>query len=173
MQYFKAIAHLDVLPLCALIRASSFSSSFRNEHPLSPHKYSRIITLRGPMNGSAENWQLDLPNDDESTAAEWIEFRNQLSKFWHPVGEMIGKVMLVSLLPGGFVDWHTDEGEYAEMHRRFHVPVTTNPGAIMFAGYESTHIPVGQLTEINNRVMHSAINTGPTPRVHLIFDVRK
>lgn len=172
MRHFKAIAHMNVLPLCALLHASTFQSSFRNEHPLSPHKHSRIITLRGPSNGSAENWQLDIPNDEESYASEWIVFRQQIAQIFSPIAAY-GKVMLVSLLPGGVVDWHTDEGEYAEAHRRFHVPITTNPGAVLLAECESAHLPVGQLTEINNRVLHSAINVGPTPRVHLIFDVRK
>lgn len=55
---------------------------------------------------------------------------------------------------------------------RVHVPLVSNPGAIMSYGDEEFHLDVGTAYLVNTEVEHALVNLGAEPRIHFFFDVR-
>jgi len=152
----------------------------RQNAPNSPHHDTQCIALRGPENPSSENWQADVEHVDYPLLQEWVAARHLIARTETEIirhlsapNLQLGKVMVVSLKPGGFIDWHVDEGAYAEKHMRFHLPVTPCAGATLYSGGEMLMPGVGNLTYFNNRALHSAVNLGPVARINLILDVKK
>jgi hypothetical protein len=50
------------------------------------------------------------------------------------------------------------------------VPITTNPRVRFTVDGRPFKLEVGQVYEINNKLMHSVANKGDTDRIHFIFD---
>jgi hypothetical protein len=75
------------------------------------------------------------------------------------------------LRAGARTRWHHDAepGRYAV---RCHVPVRTNPGALLRVEGDEEHIPAdGSAYLLRVDRLHQAVNSGPEDRVHLVFDV--
>ena len=179
---FTPVAVIDVWGLQASLfgKRQQFSKATARHMPGSPHHDSESIVLRGPKADWEDpiQWLADLPHVDAAILKDWKAASNVLSRIRKALIKddhvpVLGKAMLVSLKPSGWVDWHIDEGEYAEKHDRFHLPIVTNPGAMLYSGSNQMSPACGILTWINNRQPHCAVNLGKTPRVHLILDVRK
>lgn len=177
--HIRAIGHLDTFALLASLyeRRSEFDTiTLRQDTPGSPHRDTRAIFLRGPDEPTVTRWFEDVPHVDYPAWRTWPEaeplFTNLLTSLPQPIPD-VGKVMLVELKPGGALAWHVDEGAYAVQHERYHLALTTNPGAWLLSGGEQAHVPVGALVWFDNHALHSAINVGPTPRIHLIVDIRR
>ena len=181
---------MQIRPICfldgSLVAARALTTyrerwkeqTFRQDTPGSPHHDTEAILLRGPAQPSAENWLADVEQVDYPILTEFKSARSLLLKIkaalvpFSPKPEF-GKAMLVSLRPGGIVDWHTDEGAYAEQHERFHLCLVPSAGALCIYGTEPVSMAVGMLNWVNNRVPHTAINLGTNSRIHLVVDVRK
>jgi hypothetical protein len=86
---------------------------------------------------------------------------------------VLGTAALVQLDAGGFVPWAWEATEYARQYHRLHLCVVPSPGACVLAGGESGVLPVGMLTLVNRTVLHSYVNFGATPVIHLVCDIRK
>ena len=88
-------------------------------------------------------------------------------------GCKLGRIMIVKLLPGGEITEHIDPGKYFQSYHRFHVPIITNSDVKFFGpnGTNATHMPIGFLSQLNNRQLHSASNKGTDYRVHIIVDI--
>ena len=81
------------------------------------------------------------------------------------------KVMLARLKAGHQIDMHTDgAGSNLQVHK-IHVPLITNPGAILCVDKAEEHLELGWAYEVNNITRHGVRNTGADDRVHLIFEV--
>lgn len=88
-------------------------------------------------------------------------------------------LMQIATLPAGAtLLWHVDCYLYQSQSHKIHIPIRTNPGALYQTQdlYDSDaqhdyHFEVGQAYEINNIMMHRAINKGQAPRSHLIVDM--
>lgn len=184
MSNFVSVGFIDASMMTATLltrhKALFEADTRRQEHLASPHHDTQSILLRGPKSPSAENWLEDVPQVDLPALSEWKTAKALLARIKNAVAPLndnkpgiLGKAMIVSLKPNGFVDWHVDEGSYAETHHRLHLCLVPSPGAWLYSGGEAFSPPVGLLTGVNNRVLHSALNTGPTARIHLIVDVRK
>jgi hypothetical protein len=168
--------------------AHFFDDQRRQQYPGSPHHATRAIILRGPEGYEAASgtalkdlWFADVPHHDSPLLDDWPIARNLLERlaasqeFGRFLGHVpkFGKVMLVSLPPGGWIEWHVDQGAYADAHDRFHLPIDTCPGAWLFSGGESAGPVQGILSYFNNHIPHSAVNVGPADRVHMIIDTRR
>ena len=187
---FNGIGFIDILPLIATVhrqRAWFDKNTMRQRAADSPHHDTKCIPLRGPKDPTEENWFEDVPQVDYGILGlkDWDAAKKALIKISrlmtrvypneYPPNEPVklGKAMIVSLKPGGFVDWHVDEGPYYERYLRFHIPLYTNPKAVLYSGGEGMNLMAGGVVFFNNRVIHSAINAGPVQRIHLIADIRK
>lgn len=152
----------------------------RQETPGSPHHDTRSIFLRVPEGDlSKELWFKDVPHADTPLLGEWPSARRVIEKIAEShfnrakLVPVFGKIMVVSLHAGGWVDWHIDQGPYAEAYDRFHIGLVPSPGAFLFSGPQGHILGQGELVYLNNRIPHSAINGGQIARVNLIFDIRR
>lgn len=187
MMHFRPVSFIDTWGLASAVyrhRSAFDQNRLRQTTPGSPHHSTQTIFFRGPRDPSPENWFDDAPQVDYGLLGqkEWQTAKNVLSRIRRavqatlPAGQELGpagKAMIVLLKAGCHIDWHVDEGEYAEAHIRFHLPIVTNPGCALYSGGEVQYMPAGQLTWFDNRVKHSGTNLGAHPRVHLIVDFRK
>lgn len=81
------------------------------------------------------------------------------------------KVMLARLEAGYGIELHVDDGGANPYVRKVHVPLETNPAAVLHVDGADIHLDAGQAWEVNNLVPHGAFNGGETDRIHLIFEV--
>ena len=141
------------------------------------------LLLRAHNNITKANWLDDLPIAENSELAQWPSMKRLLDRGRKAImaesvsrqclsGKM-GRAMISRLDAGSTIFWHVDDGPYHEKHVRFHVPLVTNPGCIMYSGPQSQHLEVGSLWYFNNRVRHSAANWGAHYRLHLVFEMRR
>ncbi len=104
---------------------------------------------------------------DESKYTEFLdEYKNtyfkevydKLSKKYK-----LGRVRLLLKEPRSTLSWHRDP------EPRLHIPIYTNPGAIMVIDHIAKHMPAdGSVWITNNRKYHNAFNGGEENRVHLV-----
>ena len=104
---------------------------------------------------------------DESKYTEFVdEFKNtyfkevydQLTKKFK-----LGRMRLLLKEPRSTLSWHRDP------EARLHIPIYTNPGAIMVVDQVAKHMPAdGSVWVTNNTKYHNAFNGGEENRVHLV-----
>ena len=75
----------------------------------------------------------------------------------------LGRVRLLLKEPRSTLSWHRDP------EPRLHIPIYTNPGAIMVIDQIAKHMPAdGSVWITNNTKYHNAFNGGEENRVHLV-----
>ena len=75
----------------------------------------------------------------------------------------LGRVRLLLKEPRSTLSWHRDP------EPRLHIPIYTNPGAIMVIDKVAQHMPAdGSVWVTNNLKYHNAFNGGEENRVHLV-----
>ena len=75
----------------------------------------------------------------------------------------LGRVRLLLKEPRSTLSWHRDP------EPRLHIPIYTNPGAIMVIDKRAQHMPAdGSVWVTNNLKYHNAFNGGEENRVHLV-----
>ena len=104
---------------------------------------------------------------DESKYTEFVkdfehtyfkEIYDQLTKRYK-----LGRVRLLLKEPRSTLSWHRDP------EPRLHIPIYTNPGAIMVIDKTAHHMPAdGSVWVTNNLKYHNAFNGGEENRVHLV-----
>ena len=80
--------------------------------------------------------------------------------------------MLSVVMPGASIEPHADPQD-ERFITRVHVPLVTNPEAVFVIEGVAYHLEVGSAYRVNINALHSVHNDGLTPRIHLMFDVRK
>ena len=86
------------------------------------------------------------------------EVYDQLSKKYK-----LGRVRLLLKEPRSTLSWHRDP------EPRLHIPIYTNPGAIMVIDKRAHHMPAdGSVWITNNTKYHNAFNGGEENRIHLV-----
>ena len=81
------------------------------------------------------------------------------------------KAMLARLEAGQRIDLHSDGGGSHPLVHKIHVPLQTNPDAVLIVGGARVHLSAGYAWEVNNLVAHGAFNGGDRDRIHFIFEV--
>ena len=75
----------------------------------------------------------------------------------------LGRVRILLKQPRSTLSWHRDP------EPRLHIPIITNPGAIMVIDNTAMHMPAdGSVWITNNRKYHNAFNGGEENRIHLV-----
>ena len=78
----------------------------------------------------------------------------------------LGRMRLLLKEPRSTLSWHRDP------EPRLHIPIYTNPGAIMVVDNVAKHMPAdGSVWITNNTKYHNAFNGGEENRVHLVASV--
>ena len=104
---------------------------------------------------------------DESAYSEFIkdyedtyfkEVYDKLSSIYK-----LGRVRILLKTPRSTLSWHRDP------EPRLHIPIITNPGAIMVIDNAAMHMPAdGSVWITNNTKYHNAFNGGEVNRIHLV-----
>ena len=95
---------------------------------------------------------------DDYEKTYFKEVYDQLSKKYK-----LGRVRLLLKEPRSTLSWHRDP------EPRLHIPIYTNPGAIMVIDHIAKHMPAdGSVWITNNTKYHNAFNGGEENRVHLV-----
>ncbi|MBD1135334.1 aspartyl/asparaginyl beta-hydroxylase domain-containing protein [Pelagibacterales bacterium SAG-MED47] len=75
----------------------------------------------------------------------------------------LGRVRILLKEPRSTLSWHRDP------EPRLHIPIITNPGAIMVVENIAKHMPAdGSVWITNNTKYHNAFNGGEENRIHLV-----
>ena len=75
----------------------------------------------------------------------------------------LGRMRLLLKEPRSTLSWHRDP------EPRLHIPIYTNPGAIMVVDNVAKHMPAdGSVWITNNTKYHNAFNGGEENRIHLV-----
>lgn len=164
---------LNVAPMLAAIRPAMWDEiTARQDFAGSPHRDTRSILLRGPVNVA------NAQDDVECIAYPATQhpgirpaFEDLLSEIPIDMAEL-GRVMLVSLKPGGHITRHADEGAYAERFSRFHVALQSDDGNEFVSGIDAARMKPGECWWFDHRLPHEVINRSARERIHLIFDAR-
>ncbi len=145
-----------------------------------PFQDLRHIILRGPADDADANWYFDVDQIDYPLLKEWPSAQRLIEDVQPRIGELlgaqnlqIGRVYLESLRSGGHIGWHIDDTAYGKEHVRFRLLAAPCAGGCWFSGGDSLPPGVGNLTYINHRLLHSAINLGPVPQISLVIDARR
>ena len=103
-----------------------------------------------------ENAYTEFVKDFEHTYFK--EVYDKLSKKFK-----LGRVRILLKEPRSTLSWHRDP------EPRLHIPIYTNPGAIMVIDKAAQHMPAdGSVWVTNNLKYHNAFNGGEENRVHLV-----
>ena len=106
--------------------------------------------------GIDESKYTEFVNDFKGTYFEDV-YRELSEKF------KLGRVRLLLKEPRSTLSWHRDP------EPRLHIPIYTNPGAIMVVDSVAKHLPAdGSVWITNNTKYHNAFNGGEENRVHLV-----
>ena len=80
----------------------------------------------------------------------------------------LGRVRVLWKLPRTTLSWHRDP------EPRLHIPIITNPGAIMVIDKEARHMPAdGSVWVVDNTKYHNFFNGGEEDRIHLVATIIK
>ena len=80
----------------------------------------------------------------------------------------LGRVRVLWKLPRTTLSWHRDP------EPRLHIPIITNPGAIMVIDKEACHMPAdGSVWVVDNTKYHNFFNGGEEDRIHFVATIIK
>jgi hypothetical protein len=92
--------------------------------------------------------------------------------------QVIVQADIARMPPGGDTVMHTDTRYQQRYSRRYNVAVSTNDDCWLYHnsydlenGGTRDHISEGEVWELNNKIIHTAVNYGTTWRTHIIIDV--
>ena len=104
---------------------------------------------------------------DETAYSEFIE--DYKKTYFKEVFDLLsskyklGRVRILLKQPRSTLSWHRDP------EPRLHIPIITNPGAIMVVDHVAKHLPAdGSVWITNNTKYHNAFNGGEENRIHLV-----
>ncbi|MEV6133410.1 aspartyl/asparaginyl beta-hydroxylase domain-containing protein [Streptomyces violaceusniger] len=130
----------------------------------------RCLSLRAPA-GDAERTDPGGPGQAAFADTHWMAKAPYMAQVLAGLGTELRSVRLMGLAPGVLVPEHQDSPiglPYGYV--RLHVPVVTNPGAILVMdGVEQCWQP-GTLWYADFDRPHAVRNTGAANRVHLVID---
>lgn len=177
---FKKLQHgIDINPLLKALEAKPHLwSQITERQKYAPNQVdTESIFLRWCESQSIEAAFTEIAAIDYPAFQELPEARPLIaliSELTH--ASKVGRVLIVKLRPGGFIDKHIDEGSYAAHHSRVHLAIQTDQGCLFFAEHgdgcgEFVHMDVGEIWWFNNKKAHWLFNDTKIPRIHLIVDV--
>jgi hypothetical protein len=154
------------------------------EYPPSTVQTGHITGWTNPK-GTVNQWSLYNTHGNTANTSDDFKYNNldrkrpvlgfpALSAFVDSLPDLVN-MRLNLMWPGSALSPHEEHlprkvpGGVA-LRARFHLPVWTNPGAVMMADGDLHHFEAGKIYVFNNGCVHSAWNAGDQPRAHLVWD---
>lgn len=181
MRYFRSIGSLDVRDVVERVKQLRMDQP-HDDDLVVPGLQHKAVIARMHHDATIPSYLEDHPVHDRPLLTGWGALQDLLASAQRiiagdpVVGSLVdhtklGRVVFSIIYPQSYVQWHIDPGDYVATTRRFHIPMITTLKAANFAPDEIVHMPVGQLTWVDNRLPHSAVNWSDTARNHLIFEL--
>ena len=102
----------------------------------------------------------------------WLEpLMDRVAALYGFAAPVFPKAMLARLEAGQRSDRHVDGGGSHPFVHKVHIPLQTDPRAILNVNGASVHLTAGYAWEVNNLAPHGAFNGGARDRIHFIFEV--
>ncbi|MEM9456809.1 MAG: aspartyl/asparaginyl beta-hydroxylase domain-containing protein [Myxococcota bacterium] len=114
----------------------------------------------------------DVPQESEIRPTPLAERMPRMRAFLGATGLDPLMVRLTRSMPGSYLYEHADYGGLVKRDKlRLHMPLETNPGAVLSLDAVNVHLQRGFLWKLDPKsAVHGVCNTGDEPRVHLIID---
>jgi hypothetical protein len=149
--------------------ADEFDALSRAEFAAHPSGFAgnsalRLVTVRGEEN---DDFPLTGPLALTPVGGQWRYFRQILAALGVPVS----RSRVMRLAAGARGPEHMDANHHWHRHRRIHIPLMTNPGAVLRCRGEEWHMPLGEAWSFDHLTMHSVENAGGEDRLHIVVDV--
>jgi hypothetical protein len=88
--------------------------------------------------------------------------------------ENVAMVNVYNLAPQSRQHAHRDQsGNLLFGIARIHMPLQTNPGAVLEVQNQPYHLRVGEVWSLDTSGLHAAVNDGRSDRVHVVIDVKR
>ena len=126
--------------------------------------------VRGVFWTKPDSTGMEVVRDSKIDESKYTEFLDDYKQtYFKEVYDQLsnkfklGRVRLLLKEPRSTLSWHRDP------EPRLHIPIYTNPGAIMVIDHIAKHMPAdGSVWVTNNTKYHNAFNGGEENRVHLV-----
>jgi hypothetical protein len=172
------IQGLDVRPLLKALETQSDlwnQITARQTTPGSPHVDTRAIFLRWAAAQTIEAVFNDIEAIDYPAFKNLPEARGLIGDVAAAVqASQIGRIMIASLEPGGWIRPHVDEGAYADHYDRFHLVLQSDFGNDFMCGgnpYQVCEMKTGEAWWFDHKQTHWVKNHSNRERIHLIMDM--
>ncbi len=140
------------------------------------HRRTNAIVLRFIPNQkpTSDFVPADGPHESVRTpyASLFLHTITLVEEFAREMGAGLGRVALVRLKPYSKVYRHYDGEQWLRGRNRYHFVIKSTQGSLMTSGLETTLFKEGDLFFFDNKKMHTAENTSPDWRIHIIFDMK-
>lgn len=132
-----------------------------------------ILPLRSIPEGDDEAQDLPIMKEWKTARALLTRIKAGAAPLLDGQPATLGKAW-VETLPGNCgTPWTIEEDDYAQGHIRTRTCLIPTPENYTMSGLDRVTLGVGILNIVEHRILHSEINLGAFPRVHLIVDVRR
>ena len=165
----RSFIRLPVEVDCALMLADyrSIPAEAWSTSHWDTHCSADMLLLRGGDQGSASDFSTDKITDYEIQSG--LPYLSFLIGENGPFGQTT-YAFIFRMKPMGVTRAHRDQAPAWKDLFRVHIPITTNPDAVLMSEKRAKHFPVGEAWTFDNQRMHGVVN-GDSVRTHLIIDV--
>lgn len=174
INFFTIAKGIDVSRLTSQLATQSHlfdEITDRQAYEGSAHKDTRAIFLRWCKGLSVLAAFTEIPAFNFPAMGQLTEAHELINQITSKVGALeLGRILIVSLRPGGVITPHADEGAYADHYERFHIVLKSEPGNVFICGDESVEMKTGELWWFNHKESHSVVNNSSSERIHMIID---
>lgn len=169
---FKYIGKFDINPLLNYLPPTSdplwVKNTFR-QNVYSDHKDTKSIIFIWEGNNDGDNNIVDQELINSPLGVEVIKIVDKIKLKYG--NSLISKLMIVSMAPNGFIDYHKDGGFLIKM-RRIHLPLVTSKDCIFEIDKTRFSFPEGFCFEFDNTKIHAVNNKSKKDRIHIILDLK-
>jgi len=131
------------------------------------HCSADMLLLRGGDQGSATDFSTNEISNRKILST--LPYISSLIGEDGPFGQTT-YAFIFRMKPMGVTRAHWDQQPIWKNLFRVHIPIMTNPDAVLMSEKRAKHFPVGEAWTFDNQKMHGVVN-GDSVRTHLIFDV--
>lgn len=143
----------------------------RQSYVGSAHKDTQTIFLRWCEGQTVDDAFTQIPAIDCPALQKLPEAQSFFEALKNKIGHVeIGRALIVSLKPGGYITPHIDEGAYADYYERFHFVLYSHKTNLFSCGDDTVEMEMGELWNFNHKNTHWVRNESNMHRVHLIID---